>query len=137
RLRRRSPDELHLATLRAQCLTAGRLRSKLQSQLLRQPACADLAGISARVLSSIPAMTERHAMACTDSLEVFSQSVTITFPHRMAPRVCRAISRCQLGNLLLDEWQIALPRRRLQPQRARIDVRRSMLRHRAHELVEL
>src|SRR5689334_17110226 len=76
------------------------------------------------VLFPLVVAVEGDAMRRAERAEMRSESLPVALPDLMAARIGRAVARGEMRKLLLDEWEVALPRRRLKAERARTEVRR-------------
>ena len=75
---------------------------------------------------------ERHAMPRAHGAEALAESLAVALPDLVPARIRRPIPCRELGELRLDEWQVALPCGGAQAQGACAQVRGVGRRHRAH-----
>src|SRR5689334_12757985 len=76
------------------------------------------------------------AVRRAESLEVGTQTLPVALADLMAARIGGAVARREMRELLLDEREVTLPRRRLKAKRARAEVRRIRRGDGAHERLE-
>src|SRR5688500_6008262 len=88
------------------------------------------------VVTRLVVAIEHDAVFGAQYPEVLAQALAVSLAGLVASPVGSPIPRCEMRELRLDEWQVALARGRLEAKRAGSKVRRLRLGDRTHERLE-